>query len=226
RATDEQTQLKIIRSGMKLWIDTTGKNKKITGLFFPIESGNEQRNSSAGHKHEDTARANTKQFQKPSSKSIKARYNKAPKEMQLVGFKPPLGGIMPLQNESGIAASIDWDSIGIMTYEAILPFKTFYKKSLAAADSAKKIGITLIIPALAAPPSSGGHREGGGGMGGGMGGMGGGMGGMRGAGGGYGGGGRRGGGNYGGGNTGTGMLYENNTIKMIIKPAIPSKHSQ
>ena len=40
RATDQQSQLKIIRSGMQLWIDTIGKKKNQTGIFYPLASTN------------------------------------------------------------------------------------------------------------------------------------------------------------------------------------------
>jgi len=150
RACDEFSQMKIIKAGMQVWIDTSGKNKLVTGIWFPLAnlSNGEYKKHSA---FRDTSMSGTPSFQKPDSKSIKRRYERQPKEMQLVGFKPPVVGTVFLKNEFGIVANLDWDSIGIMTYEAIIPFKTFYKSHLTPKDSTKLFDLTIKIPAIASP---------------------------------------------------------------------------
>ena len=132
------------------------------------------------------------------------------KDMQLFGFKPPLGGIMPLYNNTtGISAAINMDSTGVMYYEVIIPFSTFYKNELTPADTNKVFNYRIKINALPAPPmresAGGGRGMGGGGMGGmGGGGMrGGGMGGMRGGG--------------GGGYSGNSELYSANEVTIKMK---------
>ena len=127
------------------------------------------------------------------------------KELQVVGFKNPIGGPVSIFDTTyGILAAMDIDSLGIMYYEAVIPFRTFYKNELTFADSNKVFSYEIILNALPAPQShegGGGNGErgmsGGGGHGG-MGGSGGGFGGG-GYGGGHHGGGMGGGGNHGGG---------------------------
>ena len=63
--------------------------------------------------------------------------------MQLTGFKPPIGGITPLQNEYGISANISWDSKGIMNYQAIIPFNTFCKNALSESGSKRIFSVSI-----------------------------------------------------------------------------------
>jgi len=127
-------------------------------------------------------------------------------EMQLTGFKPPLGKVIPMsvQNKTGISAAVDFDKTGTMCYEVVIPFSTFYKDRLTPSDTNKVFNYRIKINS--ASNSGGGQNRGNGSRGGGMrGGMGGGMGGggMRG----MGGGGMRGG--MGGGMGGGGMYGDN-----------------
>lgn len=186
RACDEISQKKIIRAGMQIWIDTSGKKKEVTGILFPLanlSNGEYKKHSS----YRDSSETKTPLFQKTDSKSIKRRYDRQPKEIQLVGFKPPIEGTVFLKNGFGIIANIDWDSIGVMTYEAIIPFRTFYKNQLTAKDSTKLFDVTIKIPAIAltntqrggdAGMRGGSDMRGGNGMSGGSGMHGGGRGGM------------------------------------------------
>jgi hypothetical protein len=113
--------------------------------------------------------------------------------MELFGFKSHLGKIISLSppNNTGISAAINFDERGIMNYEAVIPFSTFYKNELTPSDSNQVFNYQIKINS--ATKSDGGGNGGSGTGGGGMhrGGMrGGGMGG---------GGGMRGGGMRGGG---------------------------
>lgn len=211
-ATDEQSQMKIMRAGMQFWIDTTGRDKQQVGILYPLPS-NDFKRASAG----DSIQSKYKSFQKNSTKSNKGRYGMAPQEMQLVGFKAPIGGLTLLKNDYGIVVNMDWDKIGIMTYEAIIPFKTFYKNSLSAADNSKIFTVNIIVPAISGSSRPGGSETRGGGMGNmrGGGNRGGGMGG-----------GMRGGGQRGGGNErsfegqgGLNTMREASKITMRIKLA-------
>jgi len=166
RACDEFSQMKMIRAGMQIWIDTSARKKELTGLFFPLAnlSDGEYKKHSFNR---DTSKIRTPSFQKPDSKNIRRRYERQPKEMQLKGFKPPIGGTVFLKNDYGIIANIDWDSIGVMTYEAIIPFSTFFKNRLTAKDSTKLFDLTIKIPAIAATDThrgADGSRRGEGGM--------------------------------------------------------------
>lgn len=152
RATDDFSQMKIIRAGMQLWIDTIGKSKQPIGIMFPLPGDGQ---TGKADKQGDTAM--TGQFQSFDARMIKSRYYKGLNQMNLIGFKSPIGGMTLLKNDLGISVNIDWDSTGSMNYEAIIPFRTFYKESLSLSDSTKFLDIKFIIPALSAPSKSGGE---------------------------------------------------------------------
>jgi len=218
RVTDDAGQVKIMKAGMQIWIDTSGSNKETTGILFPQRT-REQTDAPAQSSDSKDKRPDGRKI---NMKSLRSSFQKDYKEMQLTGFKAPIRGSIPLQNDFGINLGINWDanrydSSYIMIYEAVIPFKTFYKNKLTSADSLKKIGISIIVNQLPHPPVKGGGSRGGGGGGGGMGG-----GGMRG-GGGMGGGGMGGGGRRGGGGGGRSApevqnpLYETNKVKMRMQ---------
>ena len=123
-----------------------------------------------------------------------------PHSMILSGFLPAYNGSFPSGESKEIQAAVNQDSLGFITCEYTLPFRTFYPKKLSALPKAPVFGVEMILPAATFPferneargnsqrpegegQSSGGHRSGGHRMGGGeMGGgqMGGNMGGSRG----------------------------------------------
>jgi hypothetical protein len=116
--------------------------------------------------------------------------------VELVGFKPPLSGTQSLlETPGGISAAISIDSLGVMSYEAVIPFSSFFKDELTATDSNRVFSYRIKISPLPAPIAHSGGGEGGRGMGGGSG--------MS-----HGGGGGMGGGHHGGGGQGGGMGRE------------------
>ena len=111
------------------------------------------------------------------------------REIELTGFKSRFGKIISLSvpNNSGISVAINFEMNGIMNYEAVIPFSTFYKKELTPSDSSTIFNFQIKVNAV--PNSNDGSNNSGGMRGGGM--RGGGMGG--------------GGGMHGGGMRGGGM---------------------
>lgn len=157
-ATDQQTQQKIIHAGMQIWIDTTGTKRQQTGIFYPLAAVQHKKYSF----EDDSVKTKSWQFNKHDENSMKDRYAKRPQEMQLVGFKQPIGGITQLHNDYGISAILDWDSTGNMNYEALIPFRTFYKNFIFTSDTNKIFLITIVIPSLSGQPGNSKQREEGG----------------------------------------------------------------
>lgn len=205
KATDEQYQMKIILAGMQINIDTSGKGALHACIKFPI-ADNEKPQMTSDFK------PGQKKIKKGNP--IKDQFLLKHKEMLLSGFKSPISGTVPLKNKYGISADIDWDSLNIMYYKAIIPFSTFYKDSLTVSDSSKIFNLSFTVNAIEmpvntmkGPPGGGDMPESGNMPGGGMGGGGMGNGGPP-----------RGG-------VGTGMqvdnsLSEKNIIKVKIKMAL------
>ena len=151
-ADDMQKQMRFFRAGFEVWIDTLGKSKKHTGILFPVPS----KQPKGVFPKDSVSLKELIQVRKPDNLPLKSRFGSSLKEMKLVGFKAPINGLTPLNNNSGISAGIDWDKLGVMTYEAVIPFKTFYKATLSPADNAKVFSVTFVIPAIAGMSSPGG----------------------------------------------------------------------
>jgi hypothetical protein len=203
KVSDETEKMKILHSGVEFRIDTTGK--KSYPIIFTYPLPNEQMQMQHGKRGENQADASSGERQNRSY-MLQKRLSLA-KDVQLVGFKPPLDGIV-ISGTSGIYVAINIDSSGVMFCESIIPFGTFYKNELEPVDSNRVFGFELIVNAFEAPTHEGGEEGGGGGMQGGGGMSGGGM---------HGGGG---GGMHGGhGSMESGAMSESNKIKNTLKLA-------
>jgi uncharacterized membrane protein YgcG len=189
--SNELLQIKILRAGLEFGIDTLGKKSFAVAMKYPI--GNI---SQTDMKANSFQQARPDPGNKPDRSSFKLKLIAEAREIQLVGFKPDVGKFIPLstQNNSGISAAINFDANGIMNYEAVIPFSTFYKNELTPSDSNKIFNYRIKINPVQGSGNSSYRNSGrsGGGMGGG---------GMR-------GGGMRGGGMGGGGMRGGGMRGE------------------
>jgi hypothetical protein len=193
--SNEFMQTKILRSGLEFRIDTLGKKSLGVSIKYPIG------NISVTEQRPNKSQTTEGSGQKPDHSAYKLKLLAEATEIELTGFKPRFGKIISLSvpNNSGISAAINFEMNGIMNYEAVIPFSTFYKKELTPSDSSTIFNFQIKVNAI--PNSNNGSNNSGGMRGGGMrgGGMGGGGGmhggGMRG--GGMGGDGMRGGGMYG-----------------------------
>ena len=137
RIADVQMQTKIIRAGMEVWIDTTGKKKKNVGISFPLSTGEKMK---YGEKEgTDSPRSETRDRAK-----MRTAFLASNRDMQLKGFKH-LNGFVPLRNDSGVNVSMNWDSSGTLIYEAKVAFRAFYKENLTSVDSAKVFGIGIVL---------------------------------------------------------------------------------
>ncbi len=144
---DRMTQVKILRAGMEVWIDTTGRKKKDIGILYPLPpekamNGEGERPFTMGQRNPEEQR------QRPDISALRKRFLEEQTDMKLVGFPGIDDGIMPLQNKAGIAVGVNWDSADRMAYELVIPFHTFYRPVLSPADSSKVFGLTIIIRAL------------------------------------------------------------------------------
>ncbi len=204
KISDEISQIKILQGGMEFRIDTAGKKTLPIAFIFPIagqqilQMGKSAEKNKKGFS-EDIYRSAMKQEQLSQTKNA-----------QLIGFKPPLGGFLSLPNTtSGISAAINMDSLGIMYYESVIPFSTFYKNEITAADTNKIFNFEIKVNALPTPSmnekANGGGKKGSGGMGG------------RGMGGGGKSGGMKGGGQGGGNSSGNNELFVTNKINVKMK---------
>jgi hypothetical protein len=190
--SNDLLQMKILQSGLVFGIDTLGKKSFPVNIKYPVP---DKQLSDPGTINNPLSAAES--AKKPDRTSFKLKLLSEAKELELTGFKSQIGKFINISdlNNHGISAAINIDQRGIMYYEAVIPFSTFYKNELSPADSDKVFNYEIRIdPASRSDRNSGNNtRQVGNGMRGGMGGGGMRGGGMRG-GSGMGGGGMRGGG--------------------------------
>lgn len=136
---DESTQFRIMYAGMEFSIDTAGKKKFPVSINFPV--GNE-----AGM-HEESL-SDKKYIAGSDVAFVKQKFLSMAKEIEVKGFKPPVKGFIPLHNNFGIEASLNWDKSGILVYEAAIPFAVFYKDELSPADSGRFFSYKIKINAM------------------------------------------------------------------------------
>ncbi len=149
RIVDELSQAKIMRSGLNIWFDTLAKKNKQCGILFPVpdKGGDEYQTDVASSSGSN--RGGGKKGRDVDA--IKNKFLRQANQMQLVGFKKSIPDYLAPENEYGINVSINWDVNNIMIYEAVIPFKTFYKTALVAQDSLRNFDFSMTIHGFPAP---------------------------------------------------------------------------
>ncbi len=207
---DLATQLKILKNGLTVWIDKTGKKEEATAINFPLPEEYskkmypQSKESSQTHRGEENmqkVQGGLGDARQKKRLAIEDRVRSGIKDVNaysLQGFKACNMEFPLLERDScGIVVRVAMDEDNELVWEAVVPFKSFLnKKEIGKGDKGKPISICFETTGSNKPagqPGGGGNHGGGGGMrpSMGMGGMGGGMH--------MGGGGMRGGGNRGGG---------------------------
>jgi hypothetical protein len=180
RAVEQPLQMKIVKSGLQLWIDPSGKNKETVGIKFPL-GGNMLRQPATKNMQPASLQKN-----EPGTMEQARYYQSEGAQITLTGFKTEYNGTFISSELKDIKASVNWDEHNIMTYEVAIPIRSFYNIDTEKLKDNPVFGLSFKADALAGPGGGapegarqGGHAGGGGGQGsgGGKGGMGGGRGG-------------------------------------------------
>lgn len=159
KAVDEITKMKLLKVGMTISIDTTGKKKQSISINYPLKGEGIER---------QTETPNLIGV-KPDMEEIKRKFKQKPQNMVLGGFKSG-NGLSMLQNENGVVVKLGWDKNNDIFYEMAIPFKSFWKGSLSEINTSKYITLNVILDALEKPnfggkvrPSGSGRPSGAGG---------------------------------------------------------------
>jgi hypothetical protein len=175
RATEQPIQMKIISSGMKIWLDPSGKNKEAVCVHFPLPGKHNQKSISSGTNQEMTKGKN------PGKINLSDEYHLQKLQLTLSGFLPEYNGTFLASDAKGVMAAIDWDALNFMTCELAIPIKSFYDKDFQITKDNPVVGFKINIDAITgqgtgqgrggmqggAPGGGGMHQGGGGGKGGG-----------------------------------------------------------
>ena len=184
KATDAATQGRIVREGLTVWLDTTGRNQRQFGVRFPLDGSRQPAPGPPPAEAPDATAAD----RQAARRAHIAQTLGALREMELLNYK---GSKEPTltdaQSPLGVHAALAADAQEDLVYELAVPLRLLYKH-LPALNPGKAavVGVTIIgnAPTGSSAGTNGGPMSNQGNVG------------MRG---GYGGGGMRGGGGYGGG---------------------------
>ena len=145
KTMDEKAQMKMLRTGMDVWIDTSGKKKETSMIRYPLA------NDPKLEWIQDPSEPDQQHLERPDLKKMKMDYSLSDKRMKLVGFKNIPNEQMLIENKYGIQLAIGWDKDDIFTYEMKVPFRTFYKEAINAADTLRPITIGVKVNGFDVP---------------------------------------------------------------------------
>ncbi len=156
KVIDEFTQIKILRAGLTVMIDTLGKRKHSISISYPLQGYASTNNTNPREK-------------KPDFEEVKAIFRAMPQRMKLSGFKSGNGTSNTI-NANGVAVYINWDENKDLIYEISIPINSFWGNEVTASKASKTIALNVIINALdksnvsnSRPANAGGSRPAGGG---------------------------------------------------------------
>jgi hypothetical protein len=152
---EDKSQIKILKYGLTVWFDTTGKQKTKIGVKFPIEQ--EVRKSLKQQMNEEEEPEQNKGSANKSNKSestkpMRKKMVEEQREMELIGFsalakyseKKENKVIVGLKNKMKIDVGLGFDSLDALIYEMSIPLSDLYKNPTALlADSNKILGLVM-----------------------------------------------------------------------------------
>jgi len=159
---DEMTQMKILKQGMTVSIDTNGKKDAEFSISYPLQNDNEPMDvgkAGYGVKKGEQQHSLEKKMEQRISKNAEGAT-----QLSLDGFKGCNGGFMTTQtNPCGIKVIAKIDEYKELVWEAVIPFKALYNKdSLSEADAGRPISVCFAVKGFKHPESKSSDGGGGG----------------------------------------------------------------
>ncbi len=150
KTADDRTMMKIIRAGMRVWLDTTGKKKEIAAIYFPVKGEDKLDISPDPNEPEKNI------VERADIKKLKLTYTTSSQEVRTQGLKGVPVSMMPADSvKYGLRVGMNWDREDMLTYEIRIPFSLFYKDRLNPDDTLKPIGLGVKIEAMVLPMMTG-----------------------------------------------------------------------
>ena len=140
RINDRSEQIRVLKAGLTLSIDTRGKKKETFSITFPI--GDQSQNDPT--LQSDNLQGNTNITQQDRDDLKEARLTKL-REIRVSGFKDIEGETITTSNTYGIKTAIDYDENGNLVYEAAIPLKFFHVDDLSKSEWAFNFKINGIV---------------------------------------------------------------------------------
>jgi hypothetical protein len=176
---DEMTQMKILKQGLTVSIDTGGKKNPEFHINYPLQNDNDPLEFP---RKEDLAHTGKTTFMQREMDSKLKKGASDANQLSLDGFPNCNGGFMTSQTTPcGIKVVVRIDEFSELVWEAVVPFKAIYNiDTITAAYAGKPVTVCYAVKAFKYPESktsgdgSSNSMSNGMGSGGGMGGRGGG----------------------------------------------------
>jgi len=151
---DEMTQMKILKQGMTVSIDTNGRKDPEFKINYPLQNENDPlvvAKKDNGYKSEDKSQTATGKWDKKISKSADEAT-----QYSLEGFNLCNGGYMITQTTAcGIMVKLSIDEYKELVWEAVVPFKAIYNKNvITAADAGRPISVCFSVKGFKTPSSN------------------------------------------------------------------------
>ena len=122
RINDRSEQIRVLRAGLTLGIDTRGKKKETFTMTFPV---GDQSPQGMAETAQDLQSGNSDIKQEDHEELMKAKLTKL-REIEVTGFKDIESETMTTSNTYGFKVAIDYDKDGNLVYEAAIPLKFFH----------------------------------------------------------------------------------------------------
>ena len=144
---DELTEMKMLKAGMTVSIDTGGKKSASFAINYPLQNDNSELDLPAP----DGDKAGAIQFERQLFSRIRKAMETAG-QVTFDGFADCSGGFMAGQaNQCGIKVKARINEYKELVWEAAIPLKTLYGRELSTAELARPIGICYTVKGLKAP---------------------------------------------------------------------------
>ena len=127
RINDRSEQIRVLRAGLTLSIDTRGKKKETFTMTFPV---GDQSSQELAENAQDLQGGNNDIKQGDREELMKAKLTKL-REIKVTGFKDIESETMTTSNTYGFKVAIDYDKDGTLVYEAAIPLKFFHADDLS-----------------------------------------------------------------------------------------------
>ena len=140
KTNDDKAMMKIMRAGMDVWFDVTGRKKDIATVHFPLKTDPKL------DMINDPMAPDQQIVERPDVKKLKMDWNEAIREVHTQGFRNvPLKFIENDSIRYPIEVAVSWDRYDALTFSAL------YKDSLVAADTLHPITVGIKANAMDLP---------------------------------------------------------------------------
>ncbi len=177
---DEYVQTKILKQGLTVWIDTSGKKEQMMGIHFPLQDNDDPLELSSGKEKGSRSGGEGQGLSHDMTQKVKRALSDAT-QLTLEGFRGCKGGFLVKENNPcGIKVQIGIDEYKELIWEAAIPFSAIYNTDhINKKWDGRPISVGFFVKGFKKPSTSNGASDAGsmgsgGGRGMGSGGMGGG----------------------------------------------------